>query len=50
MVENGSHSIDQLGGKTLGQVKLVFQSSKVIPKNKVTSKTEYTNTQQDLPD
>ena len=33
--------------KTPGQVKLVFESSKVIPENKVTSKTEYTNTQQD---
>ena len=45
MVEDGSHSIGQPGGKTLGQVKLVFGSSKVIPENKVTSKTEYTNTQ-----
>ena len=33
--------IDQPVGKTLGQVKLVFKSSKVIPENKVTSKTEY---------
>ena len=45
--QNGSHSIDQPEGKTLGQVKLVFGSSKVIPENKVTNKTEYTNTQQD---
>ena len=35
---DGSHSIDQPIGKTLGQVKLVFGSSKVIPENKVTSK------------
>ena len=49
LVEDGSHSIDQPKGKTLGQVKQVFESSKVIPENKVTSKTEYTNTQQDWP-
>ena len=47
---DGSHTIDQPGGKVLGQVKLVFGSSKVIPENKVTSKTEYTNTQQGLPE
>ena len=28
----------------------MFGSSKVIPENKVTSKTEYTNTQQGLPE
>ena len=41
--------MDQPVGKTLGQVKLVFESSKVIPENKFTSKIEYTNTQQDWP-
>ena len=39
--------MDQPVGNTLGQVKLVFGSSKCIPENKITSKTEYTNTQQD---
>jgi len=47
LVEVGSHSIDQPEGKTLGQVKLVFGSSKVIPENRVTNKTEYAITQQD---
>ena len=46
---DGSHSIDQPAGKPLGQVKLVFAYSEFIPKNKVTSKSEYTNTQQDRP-
>ena len=41
--------MDQPVGNTLGQVKLVFDSSQVIPENKVTSKTEYANTQQDWP-
>ena len=49
-MEDGSYSIDQPEGKTLGQVKLVFGSSKVIPENRVTNKTEYTNTQQDWSD
>ena len=42
-----SYSIDQPEGKTLGLVRLVLGSSKVIPENRVTNKTEYTNTQQD---
>ena len=37
LVEDGSHSMDQPVGKTLGQVKLVFRSSQVIPEIKVTS-------------
>ena len=41
--------MDQPVGNTLGQVKLVFVSSEFIPENKVTSKSEYTNTQQDWP-
>ena len=41
--------MDQPVGNTLGQVKLVFESSTVIPENKVTSKSEYTNSQQDKP-
>ena len=43
---DGSHSIDQPIGKALDQVKLEFGSSEVIPENIITSKTEYTNTQQ----
>ena len=50
MAGDGFHSKDQPVGKTLVQVKLVFESSKVIPEDKATSKTEYTNTQQDWPD
>ena len=50
LVEKGSHSIDQPEGRTLGQVRLVFGSSKVIPENKIYQKPEYTNTQQDWSD
>jgi hypothetical protein len=46
---NGSHSTDQLGGKVPGQVKPAIISSKDAPKNSATSKAEYTNTQQGLP-
>ena len=41
--------MDQPEGNTLGHIKLVFASSEFIPENKVTSKSEYTNTQQDWP-
>ena len=47
LVEDGSHSIYQPVGKALGQVILVFGPSNVIPENKITGKSEYTNTQQD---
>jgi hypothetical protein len=46
----GSHSTDQPGGKVQGQVKPATISSKDAPKNNTTSKAEYTNTQQGLPD
>jgi hypothetical protein len=45
-----SHSIDQPEGRVHGQVKLATMFSKVSPESKATSKAEYTNTQQDLPD
>jgi hypothetical protein len=45
-----SHSTDQPEGRVHGQVKLATMSSKVSPKNKATSKTEYTTTQEGLPD
>jgi hypothetical protein len=45
-----SHSTDQPGGRVHGQVKLAIITSKVSPENKATSKAEYTNTQQGLPD
>jgi hypothetical protein len=45
-----SHSTDQLEGRVHGQFKLAIMSSKVSPENKATSKAEYTNTQQALPD
>ena len=47
--EEPSHSTDQPGGNWHGQVKLATMSSKGIPKNSATGKTEYTNTQQGLP-
>jgi hypothetical protein len=47
---DASHSTDQLEGRVHGQVKLATISSKVSPENKATSKAEYTNTQQGLPD
>jgi hypothetical protein len=43
-------STDQSEGRVHGHVKLVAMSSKVWPQNKATSKAEYTNTQQGLPD
>ena len=46
--EDGSHSMDQPGGKELGQDRLEIWSSKLIPKKGFNSKTEYSNTQQDL--
>jgi hypothetical protein len=46
---NASHSTDQPGGRVHGQGKLATISSKVSPENKATSKAEYTNTQQGLP-
>ena len=47
--EGPSHSTDQPGGKVHSQVRLTNRSSKLVPENSATSKTEYTNTQQDLP-
>ena len=49
LAEGPSHSTDQPGGKVQGQVRLAIISSKLVPENSATSKTEYTNTQQDLP-
>jgi hypothetical protein len=45
-----SLSTDQPGGKVQGQVKPAIISSKGTPENNATSKAEYTNTQQSLPD
>ena len=45
LVEDGSHSTDQLGGKEQGQDRLVIWSSKLIPKKGFNTKAEYTNTQ-----
>jgi hypothetical protein len=42
--------MDQPGGKVQGQVKPAIISSKDTPENNATSKAEYTNTQQGLPD
>jgi hypothetical protein len=47
---DASHSTNQPGGRVHGQVKLATISSKFLPENIATSKTEYTNTQQGLPD
>jgi len=47
--EGPSHSTVQPGGKAQGQEKRVNASSTLVPENSATSKTEYTNTQQDLP-
>ena len=47
--EGPSHSTDQPEGKVHGQVRLAIKSLKLVPENSATSKTEYTNTQQDLP-
>ena len=46
--EELSHSTNQTGGKVQGQVNPAIISSNESPKNNVTSKAEYTNTQQDL--
>ena len=46
--EDGSHSMDQPGGKEQGQDKLAIWSSKLIPEKGFNSKAEYSNTQQDL--
>ena len=45
-VEDGSHSMDQPGGKEQGQGRLAIWSSKLIPEKGFNSKAEYTNTQQ----
>jgi hypothetical protein len=50
LVGDVSHSTDQPEGSVHGQIKLATMSSKISPENKATSKTEYTNTQQGLPD
>ena len=47
--EEPFHSTDQPGGREHGQVKPAIISSKASPENNVTSKVEYTNTQQGLP-
>ena len=47
--EDPSHTTNQPEGSEHGQVKPENTSSKVIPKNKATSKAECTNTQQGLP-
>ena len=48
-VEDGSHSMDQPGGKEQGQDRLAIWSSKLIPEKKSFNSTaEYSNTQQDL--
>ena len=49
MAEVPSHTTDQPGGRVQGQIKPANISSHAIPENKVTSKAEYTNTQQGLP-
>jgi hypothetical protein len=46
---DGSHSTDQPGGKAQGQGELATESSNDKPENHITSKAEYTNTQQGLP-
>ena len=48
LVEDGSHSTDQPGGKEQVQVSLAIWSSKPIPQKGFNSKAEYSNTQQDL--
>jgi hypothetical protein len=50
LAEDVSPSTDQSEGRVHGQLKLATMSSKVSPENKATSKSEYTNTQQGLPD
>ena len=47
--ERPSHSTDKAEGKVNGQVSPAIISSKSVPENGATSKTEYTNTQQGLP-
>jgi hypothetical protein len=46
---DGSHSTDQLSGRAQGHDRGRVGSSKVLPEKHITSKTEYTNTQQGLP-
>jgi hypothetical protein len=41
--------MDQPGGKVQGLGELATESSNDIPENHISSKTEYTNTQQGLP-
>jgi hypothetical protein len=45
----GSHSADQPSGRAQGQDRGRVGASKTLPEKQVTSKTEYTNTQQGLP-
>jgi hypothetical protein len=47
---DGSHSIDQPSGRAQGQDRGRVGASKALPKKHIASKTEYTNTQQGLPD
>jgi hypothetical protein len=49
LVGDGSHSTDQPSGKASGQDRGREGSSKTLPEKHITSKTEYTNTQQGLP-
>ena len=48
--EGPSHTTDQPGGKEHGQAIPANIFPNAIPENKATSKAEYTNTQQGLPD
>jgi hypothetical protein len=45
----GSHSTDQPSGRASGQDRGREGSSKMFPEKHITSKAEYTNTQQGLP-
>ena len=48
LAEDGSHSMDQPGGKEQGQDRLAIWFSKLIPEKGFNRKAEYSNTQQDL--
>jgi hypothetical protein len=46
---DGSHSTNQPSGRAQGQDRGRVGSSRTLPEKHITSKTEYTNTQQGLP-
>jgi hypothetical protein len=46
---DGSHSTDQPFGRAQGQDRGRVGSSKTLPEKHITSKAEYSNTQQGLP-